>query len=118
MFKLIRDNIPEIIKNSGGICNFATAENDELYILLLKNKLIEETQEFLNSNDPGELADVLTVINALLAAAGISEETFKTFYENKLAERGGFTKRYIGFFPDSPLSQTPQDASQETTKAE
>ena len=36
MFKLIRDKIPELAKKDGQVVNYATAENDELYIILLK----------------------------------------------------------------------------------
>ena len=42
MFKLIRDKIPEIAKKENQVIHYATAENDELYIALLRNKFAEE----------------------------------------------------------------------------
>ena len=46
MFKLIRDKIPEIAKKENQVINYATAENDELYIALLRNKFAGEASEF------------------------------------------------------------------------
>lgn len=112
MFKLIRDNIPELAKKNGTVLNYATAENEELYIALLKNKFAEEASEFLSSGVITELADVLTVLKALVKAAGISEEDFDKIYQEKLSANGGFEKRYIGFFPDEQPQQSV-NASQE-----
>ena len=100
MFKLIRDRIPEIAKKENRVINYATAENDELYIALLRNKFAEEASEFLDTGDISELADVLTVLKAIVKAAGISEEDFDKAYQEKLKTNGGFEKRYIGFFQD------------------
>ena len=100
MFKLIRDRIPEIAKKENRVINYATAENDELYITLLRNKFAEEASEFLDTGDISELADVLTVLKAIVKAAGISEEDFDKAYQEKLKTNGGFEKRYIGFFQD------------------
>ena len=100
MFKLIRDRIPEIAKKENRVINYATAENDELYIALLRNKFAEEASEFLDTGDISELADVLTVLKAIVKAAGISEEDFDKAYQEKLKTNGGFEKRYIGFFRD------------------
>ena len=100
MFKLIRDRIPEIAKKENRVINYATAENDELYIALLRNKFVEEASEFLDTGDISELADVLTVLKAIVKAAGISEEDFDKAYQEKLKTNGGFEKRYIGFFQD------------------
>jgi len=114
MFKLIRDKIPEIVKKSGKVINYATAENNELYIALLRSKLAEETSEFFVSGDITELADVLTVLKALVKAANISEEDFDKLFQEKLKANGGFDKRYIGFFPDEqPAAQQAQEAQVE-----
>ena len=106
MFKLIRDKIPELVKKEGKVLNYATAENEELYIALLKNKLAEETSEFLSTGDVSELVDVLTVIKAIVKVASVSEEEFEKTYQEKLKTNGGFDKKLIGFFPD-PVPETP-----------
>ena len=113
MFKLIRDKIPELAKKEKQVINYATAENDELYVALLRNKFAEEASEFLNTGDVSELADVLTVLKAIVKAAGVSEEDFDKVYQEKLKTNGGFEKRYIGFFqneqPAKPAAQQEEN---------
>lgn len=116
MFKLIRDKIPEQAKAEGKVLNYATAENEELYIALLKNKFAEEASEFLASGTVEELVDVLTVINAIIGICGISREEFDKVYQNKLEKAGGFEKHYIGFFPDQKPQAASVEAPQPATK--
>lgn len=104
MFKLIRDKIPEIMAKDGVVCNYATAENAELYVALLRTKLIEEVNEYLEAGTLEELADIETVITAI-AEATASKDEFVKVYGAKLKDRGGFEKRYIGFFPDKEPEQ-------------
>lgn len=112
MFKLIRDKIPELAKADGKILNYAAAENKELYIALLREKFIEEAQEFLNSGTVEEAIDVVTVLYAAVKALGVSKEDFDKAYEEKLEKNGGFDKQYIGFFPD-PRPQSAQQPEPE-----
>jgi predicted house-cleaning noncanonical NTP pyrophosphatase (MazG superfamily) len=98
MFKLIRDNIPELMREEGQPLDFAVAQNDEFFKNLLRGKLIEEVQEYLNSGDNiEELADIQTVLNSLISDR---KAQFDQVYAEKLEQHGGFEKRYIGFFPD------------------
>ena len=69
--KLVRDKIPEIIKQSGKQCVCSTlSEND--YFLLLDQKLNEELQEYQESKSMEELADLLEVMHAVALARGSS----------------------------------------------
>ena len=100
MFKLIRDNIPEMMREEGKPLDFAAAQNDEFFKNLLRGKLIEEVQEYLNSGDSlEELVDIKTVLDSLI---GDRKDHFDQMYAEKLEQHGGFEKRYIGFFPDPP----------------
>lgn len=71
--KLVRDRIPEIIRERGGspvVREAAAAE----YRSLLHKKLLEEAHEVLAADDgsaPEELADVLEVVAALAEDLGI-----------------------------------------------
>ena len=109
MFKLVRDNIPELIKGSGQTCNFAQIQNPELMTGFLREKLIEEVNEFLNA-DPSsangleELVDIITVVRAIYSFGGLSTEEFEKIYEKKLEERGGLSKGFIMYVPD-PIQQ-------------
>ena len=105
MFKLIRDRIPELIQQSGQICNYAEVKNKELFIELLRAKLIEEINEFLMSGNVDELADIKLVIETLAEVSGYSKEQLEKIYEDKNKERGKFENKYIIFLPDSQIKQ-------------
>lgn len=114
MFKLIRDNIPELMTKDGQTLNYAVAQNDEFYKGLLRGKLIEEVNEYLSSGDNlEELVDIKTVLDCLI---GDRVDEFQRIHNEKLKEHGGFEKRYIGFFADRPAegarnvnAQTPAE---------
>lgn len=114
MFKLVRDNIPDQIKTSGEICDYAVVQNDEFYVNLLKDKLVEEVNEFLwadATTEVDELIDVLTVLKALAAAKGITEDDLTARYTEKLEKDGGFNCKYLAFFAEQELND-PMNAAQ------
>lgn len=108
MFKLIRDHIPELIQQSGQICNYAEVKNKEFFVELLRAKLIEEVNEFLSTGNIEELADIFLVIETIAGILGYSEEQFKKVCIDKIKERGKFENKYIIFLPDQPR-QTPAE---------
>lgn len=112
MFKLIRDNIPTLIETDGGRINYAAVQEDEFFKSLLRGKLIEEVNEYLSSEDSlEELVDIKTVIDYLV---GDRIEEFKELFEQKFKDRGGYEKRFIGFFPDRPR-EIAANANMEST---
>lgn len=93
--KLIRDNIPEIIKSSGGVCETRILNNEE-FEMELRKKLVEESKEVLNSSKEelmGELADVLQLINNLVKNNELTMEDVQNEMKLKKKERGGFDKK-------------------------
>ena len=62
--KLVRDRIPEIIIGNGGTCRTETVAGEDLFGYL-DRKLDEETEEFRESRDPEELADVMEVFSTI-----------------------------------------------------
>jgi predicted house-cleaning noncanonical NTP pyrophosphatase (MazG superfamily) len=92
--KLVRDKIPEIIEASGKKAKIRIAGDAE-YKTLLRRKLQEEVNEFLESNDPKELADIIEVILSLSKTYGISLTELLKMAEKKRAERGGFDRRIV-----------------------
>lgn len=90
--KLIRDNIPEIIENSG---KKAVVEKltDEEYIEALNSKLGEELKEYIENGKVEELADIVEVIYAILDYKRISIDEFHRIRQNKNNNRGAFGKR-------------------------
>lgn len=90
--KLVRDNIPEIIKNNGDIASTRILDNEEYY-LKLKEKLIEEVNEYIEDDDEKEIADVLEVIYAITNYRNIDINEIEKIREDKLIKNGGFKKR-------------------------
>jgi predicted house-cleaning noncanonical NTP pyrophosphatase (MazG superfamily) len=87
--KLVRDKIPEIIAQSGKTCKTRSLSPDE-YQQRLGEKLEEEVAEYLTSQNLEELADILEVVYALAALAGVSREKLEQVRNQKAKERGGF----------------------------
>lgn len=92
--KLVRDKIPEVIRRNGAEPIFHIATPEELPTLL-RAKLVEEVDEFLESDEPEELADVLEVVLALARELGVPPEDLERMRQEKAAERGGFTERVV-----------------------
>lgn len=90
--KLVRDKIPEIIQKAGKECNIRVLEDNE-YIYYLNKKLEEEFEEYLESQEIMELADVVEVIYAILDARGVGIEEFEKIRKTKRDSRGGFNER-------------------------
>ncbi|NLK01267.1 MAG: nucleoside triphosphate pyrophosphohydrolase [Clostridia bacterium] len=92
--KLVRDRIPEIIQASGKKAIVRTADDEE-YNSFLRQKLQEEVDEFIESGDPEELADILEVITALAETYDQSFDILQDAADNKRKARGGFKDRVI-----------------------
>lgn len=89
MPKLVRDKIPELIRESGGKPQTRILDEVE-YTLELRRKLQEEINEFLESGSPEELVDLLEVIYALAKSRGLSREELEALRLTKREKRGGF----------------------------
>lgn len=90
--KLVRDNIPEIIRNNNETPIIKTLSNDE-YLRALKSKLQEEVDEFLESNDIAELADILEVVDALSTANNSSLNEVMDIKIRKAKKNGKFENK-------------------------
>jgi len=90
--KLVRDRIPEIIKQSGGIPTTRILDDEE-FIKELNLKLCEEVQEYLEDESIEELADILEVIHGILRAKKTTFQEVENIRIKKAQERGAFDKR-------------------------
>ena len=90
--KLVRDLIPRIIEESGKKALYKTLSQEEYYKALV-SKLSEEVQEFQRDDTLEEIADILEVIEAILAAKGSSMEKVKEVQRKKKEARGSFEKK-------------------------
>ncbi|MCO8265958.1 nucleoside triphosphate pyrophosphohydrolase [Haloferax sp. AB510] len=87
--KLVRDDIPRIVRESGETPVVHVADDEE-FDRRLREKLVEEAEEFAESGRVEELADVYAVVDAVLARRDEDWETVQTAAREKAAERGGF----------------------------
>jgi predicted house-cleaning noncanonical NTP pyrophosphatase (MazG superfamily) len=92
--KLVRDRIPEIIRERGEVPKVRVAENHEVDYLI-RRKVVEEAQELLQSSNEEEIADILEALEALLEHRGIDWSAIEEIRTRKKVERGGFEKRFV-----------------------
>ena len=92
--KLIRDKIPEIIETEGRTCKIETL-SDEEYLIHLNEKLLEEANEYLESGEVEELADLEEVLRAILKAKNVDYESFEKIRTDKVEKRGAFDKKLL-----------------------
>jgi predicted house-cleaning noncanonical NTP pyrophosphatase (MazG superfamily) len=92
--KLVRDNVPDLIRESGDDPETHVADDSE-YRHRLREKLVEEAVEFRESGDPEELADVFAVVGAICRADDIDREELEQLGREKTRERGAFEDRLV-----------------------
>ncbi len=92
--KLVRDDIPQIIKNDGKDCVTHKVSGSELEIYLL-DKVVEELEEFKENPCEEELADILEVIDGIIDHYKFNRNNIREIQKNKRDKRGGFKKGII-----------------------
>ncbi len=88
--KVIRDKIPEIIADSGKKYNLKQLD-DVSFLAELEKKLIEEVNEYTESKDIEELADLLEVIYRISELRGVNSDELDEIRKDKAEKRGKFT---------------------------
>ena len=87
--KVIRDKIPEIIADSGKKYNLKQLD-DEPFLAELEKKLIEEVNEYAESKDVEELADLVEVIYRISELKGVNSDELDKIRKDKAEKRGKF----------------------------
>lgn len=94
--KLVRDRIPEIIKENGGVPQTRILTKKEFKEELLK-KLVEEAKEAYKSKEKdgliSELADIQEVLLSVYEIYSINCSDVTKTARKKRKERGAFNKR-------------------------
>ncbi|AOY06234.1 nucleoside triphosphate pyrophosphohydrolase [Bacillus subtilis] len=90
--KLVRDKVPQIVKQDNKVPFSHIATEKEGKIL---NKLIEELEEFKATPNEEELADILEVIDGIAHAFNLDMNKVLRVKADKLEKRGGFNERII-----------------------
>ena len=96
--KLVRDNIPDIIKSNGGTPFFRELNDKEYWEYLLK-KDEEELQEVKDASSKEErkkeIADKLEVLIAMAEYNGFCLQDIIDEADTKKSKNGGFQKRLL-----------------------
>ena len=87
--KLIRDKIPELIERENKQAKIEKVKGKKL-IELLNKKLDEELEEYKESGNIEELADLVEVIYELVENQGITIKNFEDIRKFKAEEKGSF----------------------------
>ena len=94
--KLVRDRIPEIISSSNKVAKTSILEDDD-YDRELRKKLLEESEEILNSLTKEslceEIADLCEVIDTLIEFHNLDKAKVIEIQLKKKEDRGGFAKK-------------------------
>ena len=99
--KAIRDKIPEIIAESGKKSNIKQLD-DTSFLAELEKKLIEEVNEYSESKDVEELADLLEVIYRISELRGVNSDELEKIRRDKAEKRGKFASNL--FLIDTEIS--------------
>ncbi len=92
--KLVRDKIPDIIRERGSSPIIRIASGDELDTFL-RVKLVEEATEFLESGDLEEVVDIIEVLDRLIELRRTDRAMLELQRETKRHFRGGFEQGFI-----------------------
>lgn len=114
--KLVRDKIPDIIRKGGKEPVTRVLEGDE-FLQYLDRKLLEEVQEYLEAPSREEIADILEVLEAILAVRRIPQAELRRTKNAKALKNGSFRERYllekvIDPGQTDPLNPSPTDPTQ------
>jgi predicted house-cleaning noncanonical NTP pyrophosphatase (MazG superfamily) len=92
--KLVRDKIPEFIRNSGEEPSIRIVHGEELDTLL-RRKIVEESGELLESGEIEEIIDIYEALDALLALRSIDLGLLEIMKQAKRLSRGGFDRGIV-----------------------
>lgn len=92
--KLVRDKIPEIIREKGDNPKVRIATGEELETFL-RAKLVEEAIELQQSGDFEEIVDIIEVLDRLIDLRKTDRAMLELQRETKKHYRGGFEQGFI-----------------------
>ena len=97
--KLVRDLIPDIIKNEEGKDARVEVLSDGDFEFRLKNKAVEEAAELAATETDAhlleEIADLREILDTLERLKGFTPEQVQEVQDAKRRKRGGFVKKLL-----------------------
>ena len=92
--KLVRDKIPDIIREDGKECKYHVAKHNE-YKTRLYEKMREELDEFINTPSYEEAADIYEVFSSICALHDMTMFQVEVAAVGKRNERGSSRDRIV-----------------------
>jgi len=92
--KLVRDKIPQIIEKSGRKQK-SRKMDDEEYLDALINKVVEEIEEYRESQNEQELADIYEVLDCIVKFKDLEQMHIDYLQIKKKESGGSFTGRIL-----------------------
>ena len=92
--KLVRDKIPKLIQAEGKTCEYHIASHEE-YQIKLYAKLVEELNEFIDTPNVEEAADMWEVFSTICMLHEIDFTEVARIAYLKSQKRGAFNDRII-----------------------
>lgn len=93
MGKLVRDNIPQLMRDQGESPTVRVLHDDGEFMLALREKLKEEAAEFADNPSIEELVDVMEVVQALYNLVKQTGGAIDEARARKRARNGRFGRR-------------------------
>lgn len=95
--KLVRNNVPKIMKQEGKKCVIKILEDDEYKQALLK-KIVEEAAEMRESKGDSqelikEVGDIEEVLESIISVFGLNAQEIERIKKERKNSRGGFDKK-------------------------
>ncbi len=95
--RVVRDRIPQLVKEAGHHVAFREVQDDEKS-RFLKQKVANEARELLHADlgkEKEEIADVLEALEALIRSRNFERDDLRRVKEAKRKRRGGFDRVYV-----------------------
>lgn len=99
--QVIKDKLPELVKEQEKIINYAECKNNELFLEMLVNQVGTACNQFFAKPTVENIIEIQLVLDTILEANEVSEETYKQIRDEMVNQMGTYSKRFIGFFQES-----------------
>lgn len=108
--QVIKDKLPELVKEQEKIINYAECKNNEFFLEMLVNQVGTACNQFFNKPTVENIIEIQLVLDAILEANGVSEETYKQIRDEMVNQMGTYSNRFIGFFQEAPVNAETENA--------
>jgi predicted house-cleaning noncanonical NTP pyrophosphatase (MazG superfamily) len=98
--QVIKDKLPEYVKEQGKIINYAECKNKELFLDMLITQVGNTCNQFFQKPTVENIVEIQLVLEAIIKANDISSDTYEDIKKQIVETQGTYDNRYIGFFQE------------------